>query len=62
MTFLVCIFSVLLLKATYGSAVDVPSLFSSLKYGVKPKVGSFCNSITILTDLAQVDNILSSRT
>ena len=29
-TFLVCIFSVLLLNATYGSLADVPSLFSPL--------------------------------
>lgn len=42
-TFLVCIFSVLLLNATYGSLADEPSLFSPLSCGVSDITRSFWN-------------------
>lgn len=45
-TFLVCIFSVLLLNATYGSLADEPSLFSPLSWGVSDTTRSFCSKTT----------------
>lgn len=45
-TFLVCIFSVLLLNATYGSLAEEPSLFSPLSCGVRDTTRSFCNKTT----------------
>ena len=45
-TFLVCIFSVLLLNATYGSLADVPSLFSPLSWGISDITRSFYKKTT----------------